>query len=234
MYEGEYAYWPWARVVEAAIRWIRIHAPRDATIVDYMCGTGYLLHELKSARPDLRCSGCDLDTAFISYGRDRYPGIDLAAGSSLEYQPPAPPDVIVCTGGLHHLPRASRAKFLAKCSGELAPGGTILIAEEVIAEHGSAASRRRAVLQLYSAVLGYVIDAGAPSPVLSSAITALHKEMLEDGTSKDSRAGLVSLLEGSLAIETFDRTWPDGPSQFGDYLAICGRQEAGSPARRVR
>jgi hypothetical protein len=234
VYEGEYVYWPWARVVDAAIGWIKVNAPQEATILDYMCGTGYLLHELRAARPDLRCSGCDLDPGFIAYGRDRYPDVDLAAGSALEYEPPAAADVIVCTGGLHHLPRGSRARFLAKCGDELAPAGAVLIGEEVIAEHDDTASRRSAVLQLYSAILSYVIAADAPPQVLSSAVTAMRKEFVEDGTSKDSRAGLICLLEGSLAIETFGRTWPDGSCQFGDYLAVCRRRGDGSPAPEAR
>ncbi len=234
VYEGEYVYWPWARVVDGAIGWITANAPQEATIVDYMCGTGYLLHELRAARPDLRCSGCDLDPAFIAYGRDHYPDVDLAAGSALEYEPPAPADVIVCTGGLHHLPRGSRARFLAKCGHELAPAGAILVGEEVIAEYDDTASRRSAVLQLYSAILSYVIGADAPPQVLSSAVTAMGKEFIEDGTSKDSLAGLIRLLEGSLAIEAFDRTWPDGSCQFGDYLAVCRRRGDGLPAQEVR
>ena len=202
--------------------------------MDYMCGTGYLLHELRVARPDLRCCGCDLDSAFISYGRDHYPEVALTAGSALEYEPPAEADVIVCTGGLHHLPRGSRARFLAKCGDELAPAGAVVIGEEVTDEHDDTASRRSAVLQLYSAILSHVIAADAPSQVLSSVVTAMGKELVEDGTSKDSLGGLIRLLEGNLAVAAFDRTWPDGPGQFGDYLAVCRRQGDGSPPRKAR
>lgn len=202
--------------------------------MDYMCGTGYLLHELRAARPDLRCSGCDLDPAFIAYGRLHYPDVGLTAGSALEYEPPVPADVIVCTGGLHHLPRGTRARFLAKCGDELGPAGAVLIGEEVIDEHDDTASRRSAVLQLYSAILSYVIAADAPPRVLSSAVTAMGKEFVEDGTSKDSLAGLIRLLEGSLAVEAFDRTWPGESGQFGDYLAVCRRREDGAPAQEAR
>lgn len=234
VYEGEYVYWPWARVVDAAIRWITANAPRGATIVDYMCGTGYLLHEVRVARPDLRCFGCDLDSAFISYGRDHYPEVALTAGSALEYEPPAAADVIVCTGGLHHLPRGSRARFLAKCGDELAPAGAVVIGEEVTGEHDGTASRRSAVLQLYSAIFSHVIAADAPSQVMSSVVAAMGKELVEDGTSKDSLSGLIRLLEGNLAITVLDRTWPDGPGRFGDYLAVCKRQGDGSPLRKAR
>jgi SAM-dependent methyltransferase len=234
VYEGEYVFWPWTRVVDEAVSWIEANAPQEAAIVDYMCGTGYLLHKARAARPDLRCFGCDLDPAFIAYGRDHYPDVDLAVGSALEYEPPAQTDVIVCTGGLHHLPRDSRAGFVAKCGDELASAGAVLIGEEVIAGYDGTASRRSAVLQLYSAILEYVIGADAPPDILSSVATAMRKEFTEDGTSKDSLADMIHLLQESLTIESLDQTWPGGACQFGDYLAVCRRREDGSQTQGAR
>lgn len=228
IYEGEYSFWPWARVIDAAVSWIEANAPREALIVDYMCGTGYLLHRAKTARPDLRCFGCDLDSAFISYGRQRYSGVELAAGSALDYEPPGPLDVIVCTGGLHHLPRTRRGEFLAKCGAELAPAGAALIGEEVIAPHDGTASRRSAVLHLYSAILAHMIGAGAPPEILDSAVTAMRKEFSEEGTSKDSRAGMIRMLERDLAVESLRQTWPDEECQFGDFFFVCRCRKTGS------
>lgn len=233
VYEGAYVFWPWGRLVDAAVRWIEANAPHRATVLDYMCGTGFLLNKVRAARPDLQCYGCDIDPGFIAYGRDRYPGIDLSAGSALEYDPPGPAAVIVCTGGLHHLRRDKRPAFLVKCRDELAPAGTILIGEEVVGEFDGTASRRSAVLQLYSAILEHVIRADAPAEILCSAAGALRNELIEDGTSKDSRTGLMFLLEQALAIRALDHTWPGEPCQFGDYLAVCGSLQDRSPGLAV-
>ncbi len=232
VYEGEYIYWPWARLIDATERWIETHAPHSATVVDYMCGTGFLLSRTRVVRPDLACFGCDLDPAFIDYGLGRYRGLQLTAQSVFDFVPPKRPDVIVCTGGLHHLPRDRRLAFLRKCAEELSSDGVILIGEEVIGEHTGGASRRAAVLKLYFAMLERIIAAEAPPEVLGSATTAMRKELLEDGTSKDSLSELRAMLERGLVVEDLQRTWPAAPQPYGDYLAVCRRGPAagGQPA----
>lgn len=228
VYEGEYTYWPWARLIACTERWIETHAPHSATVVDYMCGTGFLLSRTRVARPDLACFGCDLDPAFIDYGLGRYRGLQLTAQSVFDFVPPRHPDVIICTGGLHHLPRDRRPAFLRKCAEELSFDGRILIGEEVIGEHTGRGSRRAAVLKLYFAMLEHIIAAEAPSEVLGSATTAMRKELLEDGTSKDSLSELRVMLGQGLVVEDLMRTWPVEPQQYGDYLAVCRRTSGAS------
>lgn len=231
IYEDEYVFWPWARLVEATQRWIQSNASHNAIVLDYMCGTGFLLGRVHAERPDLRCFGCDADASFIAYGRDRYPGIALSAETVLEHSPCDAPEVIVCTGGLHHLPRAHREEFLAKCAEELPPGGTVLIGEEVIADQHSLASRRAAVLDLYRGILDYIIAHEAPAEILSSAVSAMRKELVEDGTSKDSLQSLTRLLERRLSIEQVRHIWPTESCRYGDYLFVCRTPSSQRDAR---
>jgi SAM-dependent methyltransferase len=54
-----------------------------ATVLDVGCGTGYLLHRLQEygAR---KCHGIDLMDGRIAAGRERYPTLELRAGSATE------------------------------------------------------------------------------------------------------------------------------------------------------
>lgn len=225
VYEGEYVYWPWARLVRATEQALEVRAPQGGVVLDYMCGTGFLMDRLRRKRRDLTVLGCDLDREFIAYGRDHYPGLELCVESVFDFEPAAQPAVIVCTGGLHHLPRARRNEFLAKCSRELMSGGLLLIGEEVIADHHGDASRRLAVLELYYAILSQIIQADAPADVVESAVAAMRKELIEEGTSKETARQLRAALTRHFVVEAFDQTWPDAVSEHGDYLAVCRPKE---------
>src|SRR5437870_4892471 len=82
IYEAEYKFWPWGRLLAEAAACAISTAPRDGHVVDYMCGTGYLLNLIQSKRPDLSLEGWDILQSYIEYGRRRYPNVVLHCGDA--------------------------------------------------------------------------------------------------------------------------------------------------------
>ena len=87
-YEEEYDYFPWGQLLKQAEERICMAARPNATILDYMCGTGYLLSRVSRRRPDLHLFGCSLIEQYIEYGAQRYSGVTLACCDVFDYVPP--------------------------------------------------------------------------------------------------------------------------------------------------
>jgi SAM-dependent methyltransferase len=223
VYEQEFAYWPWGGLLEQAAELVAGFAPRDAYVIDYMCGTGFLLERIRVRRPDLALEGCDTSATYVHFARERYPRVHVACADARELRPPRSPAIVVCTAGLHHLDRHDQPQFIAKVAAELQPGGYFVIGEELIGGFRDERERRRAVIGMCSALLEYIVDAGAPVSVIEAATDVLCNDLLERGEYKVSEAGLRALLKGTFVIDTFDRIWPSETSPFGDVLIACRR-----------
>jgi Methyltransferase domain len=224
VYEQEFAYWPWGGLLERTAGLVAGFAPRDAYVMDYMCGTGFLLERIRVRRPDLVLEGCDTNDAYVHFARERYPRVHVARVDAREHRPPHRPAVVLCTAGLHHLDRQDQPLFIAKVAAELEAGGYFVIGEELIAGFRDERERRRAVIGICTALLEYVVDAGAPVSVVEAATDVLCNDLLERGEYKVSEDDLRTLLEGAFVIESFDRIWPSETSPFGDALIVCRRR----------
>jgi len=223
-YENEYDYWPWGRLLAVAAEWIREHAPRDSVILDYMCGTGFLLDAISKMRPDLKCTGCDLSEEFVGYARRKYPGLSIACQDALVYQPDARPQVVICTAGLHHLRRDEQAMFLSKVSAEMDSGGLFVLGEELIPSYGTPKERKFGVLKLAFALLSSAITNGATDAVLAAAVDVLGNDLVERGEYKLSEARLMAALEPGFQVFAAHRIWPKEDADFGDVLYLCRRR----------
>jgi 2-polyprenyl-3-methyl-5-hydroxy-6-metoxy-1,4-benzoquinol methylase len=60
LYEQEFDYWPWGNLLQQITEWTVANAPTATSILDYMCGTGYLLNSISALRKDLSVTGCDI------------------------------------------------------------------------------------------------------------------------------------------------------------------------------
>lgn len=218
VYEQEYSFWPWGKLLDRATAWVCDNAPPDSHILDYMCGTGYLLNAISMARTDITASGCDIDPRYIEYGSHCYARVSLHCQDALEFEPPATPTVILCTAGLHHLPRNQQIHFVAKMASELQKGQFFLIGEEVIREFRSEQERRAACLEMASSLIAFAIAQDAPSEVLGAAVDMLSNDLFENGEYKMSEATLLRLLEPQFDVLSVHRTWPANQQAFG---AMC-------------
>ena len=134
--------------------------PEGATLLDLGSGTGRLLIDLATARPDVRIAGRDLAPNMVAAGRTALQSAGVADRVSLDVGDmtaigdiPARVDVVSCIWALHHLPTRDAA---VRCLREIA---------RVRDEHGAAVwifdfarLRRRAT---FPAVMDLVPGVGA-------------------------------------------------------------------------
>ena len=221
VYEQEYMYWPWGRLLEAVADWVSSNAPQSAFLLDYMCGTAHLLNRISHARPDLTLAGCSLTSAYIDFAQREYPNIDVVLEDALAYRPKQSPEITICTAGLHHLERHKQPTFLEKTASELVPGGYFLLGEELIAEYGSEKTRRLAVVEMCSALLEHAIESDAPHDLLAAASDVLANDLLERGEFKTCQSQIHDMLERHYVVEQVRQTWPSDTTRFGDFLFVC-------------
>src|SRR5882724_10331556 len=72
VYEAEYLYWPWGKLINWCAEWVVRSISDGGTVFDYMCGTGYLLALIQKKRPDLQLFGCDIEPPFVDYAHRNY------------------------------------------------------------------------------------------------------------------------------------------------------------------
>jgi hypothetical protein len=221
VYEQEYAYWPWISVLNAASAWVTSNASPHAHVVDYMCGTGYLLNRLRTEREDVSLEGCDIDPSYVGYAETHYPAANVREGDALSFTPEQPAQIILCTAGIHHVDRQAQKVFVAKVAEELADDGVFIVGEEVIGPFSEERERQRTIVELGAALLRFAIDRAAPPAVLEAATDVLANDLLERGEYKLSMQTLDQLLAGAFPVREVRRLWPKEDAPYGDVLIIC-------------
>ncbi len=103
--------------------------PAPGRALDLGCGQGvYAVH---LAQRGYSVVGIDFVTAAIDAARARAEAagvtLELHEGDVVDYSAPAPFDVVLDSGCLHHLPKAKRGAYRAKLDDWLAPGGDFVL-----------------------------------------------------------------------------------------------------------
>lgn len=224
VYEAEFAWWPWGALVQEVVETVAKQAPIDGHVIDYMSGTGFLLRSIATRRPDLAVTGCDLSLEFQQFARlQRTQGVRLVLEDALAFRPERAADVVVVTGGLHHLPYSRQPELVAKLAGEIGAEGTVIIGEEVVAPYTDERSRRLAALELGQALIRYGVETGWPDPLFEAALGVLGGDLLLDGEYKRDIAGWQALISAHLQIQQTLRLWTT-PAGGGDVIFVCGRR----------
>lgn len=214
-------YWPWGQVIEWIVRFVTEQAPVNGTVLDYMSGTGYLIESILSKRPDISAIGCDDSIAFDSYARRKaLPNARFVLQNALEFQPENKPDLILVTGGLHHLTFSQHPLFLAKIASELGARGTAIIAEESIGPHRNERERKLAALEHGDALVRLGIEMDWPSPLIAAALSVLRSDVLLNGEYKRGTEDWASLISQHFAIIEMQRLWTTN-SGGGDVVFVC-------------
>jgi hypothetical protein len=225
VYEQEYVYWPWGLLLGEAADVVAARAPTGALIVDYMCGTGFLLSRVLSKRPDLSALGCDITESYVEYGQEMYPEVELVAGDARVYEPVQRPGLVVCTAGLHHLARADQPAFVEKVHRQLPSKGYFIIGEELIGAYEDEAGRRGAIVQMFAALMGFIKQSDAPEQVVEAAADMLVNDWCERGEYKSSKAEIEKMLKPYFRVVSARRVWPKRSSGFGDWLFVCQKMQ---------
>ena len=221
-YEGEYNFWPWGMLLSFVANWVEVNAPTNANILDYMCGTGYLLNQVAQRRQDLHCFGCSLTPEYIDYAKRKYTRIQVDLCDAREYQPISNPDIVICTAGLHHLPWNSQGLFLEKIASEMESGKAFVVGEELIRSFKNEKERRISVIEMNTAVLKYMTEREAPSEILVTAADVLKAD-LSGIEYKIDKPTIENILCSHFLIEDQIRLWPKNEQEYGDYVFICRR-----------
>jgi len=223
LYEREYEFWPWGRLINFVVGWIEKNAASNAHILDYMCGTGFLLNELANRRPDLFCYGCSLTPEYISYAQQFYPLIEVVLCDARDYRPAKDPDIVICTAGIHHLPWDSQHRFVEKVANEISTGKIFLVGEELIRDFKDEKARRLSVIEMISAVMNYMSERDATSEIITTAADVLKADLAGQEYKIDMSA-TIEMLSPHFDIEEQHRVWPDAETGYGDYVFVCRRR----------
>lgn len=220
IYEQELMYWPYRDSLKFVLNYLCEHAPRNGTLLDVMCGPGYLLGKISERRKDLSLMGLDLDERYVAFAREKYPHINFEQGDLLSWRSQELSDVVICTGAVHHILYAQQIQAIMKMSALVRPPSFVLISDCYIDDYASESERKVAAAKLGSEYLRETIQNGAPDQVVQECINILSNDvmMVEFKTSIKKRLPLLEKVFDN--VETF-KVWPNMESEYGDYISIC-------------
>lgn len=222
-YDDEYQYWPWGALIKQAVEIIAAEAPHGATVTDYMCATGMLLHLLTKRRGDVGPAGCDIHSPFVSYANNKRPNLDIVHNDARGFRLSGGHDVIACTGGLHHLTFAEQEPFIESLRGACHKETLVVFGEEALRSSATENERVRSALELNSELIKLGIESNWPSDLLSAGLLVLRNDVLLLGEYKRDLEGWLSLIGTHFRIVDLVQTWAP-MSGGGDYLIVCRMQ----------
>lgn len=196
-------------------------APAGGTVIDYMCGTGSLLARIQLRRPDLRLLGCDISPLFVRFARDRRPHLSIHRCDALTFAPKQVPDIVLCTGGLHHLIEPLQAQMLVRLHETLPPNGLLLLGDEVFGPFVTSDERKVAAHALHCEIHEYFTTTSAPGHIIRAAEAVFEADLLRAGEYKQSKHALTNLIGSIFTIEEIVHVWPTAEPHHGDVIFSC-------------
>lgn len=219
-YEQGLVYWPYLKSWNKVLEYINQNAPKNGTLIDLMCGPGYLLGKIATIRKDIKLKGMDIDKNHISYAKKIYPKINFELGNILDWDPKEKYDVVICTGSLHHIPYNQQEKAVQRMFSMVKPAGFVIISDSCIDDYSNEAERKVAAAKLDYEYLRATIQNGAPEPVIEATIEILWNDVLMKEFKTSMKKRLPIYKKFFKKVETL-KTWPDFKSEYGDYISIC-------------
>jgi len=215
-------FWPYVKSWNYVLDYVSRNLPKGSSLMDLMCGPGYLLGKIASVRGDLKLKGLDIDERYIRFARESHPGIDFELGDVISWDPAEKYNAVICTGALHHVPYEHQEGVIGRMASGAKPGGFVLISDCYVDDYCDEAGRRLAAAKLGYEYLRETIWKGAPEPVVKVTTEILIDDILmnEFKTSMVRRLPVFNKL--FVVVETL-KVWPDFDSGYGDYISICWR-----------
>lgn len=221
-YEAGLQYWPYRLSLAKVLEAIQVTTLPGATVLDIMCGPGYLLGQLCKAYPSLRLTGVDIEEQYIDFGRRRYPNVSFEVGDVCTWRSTDGFSTVVCTGALHHVPYGNQGAAIRNISRMVKPGGVVIISDCYVDEYANETERRLAAAKLGDAYLRETIRAGAPPDVLAWTADITKNDVCGEEFKPCLRDRVPLLGAAFKNIQTF-RVWPEeSGTGYGDYIHICG------------
>ncbi|MEK7109287.1 MAG: class I SAM-dependent methyltransferase [Patescibacteria group bacterium] len=221
IYERGLSYWPYRTSLQAVLEKVVNSTPAKASLLDVMCGPGYLLGQIAKKRSDLTLHGIDIDKRYVQYGRKKYPDITFEKGDVLKLQPGCRFDVVVCTGSLHHLPYNRQEDGVVAIASMVKPDGFVIISDCYVDDYNDETERKVAAAKLGYEYLKETIENGAPDPVVEWTADILWNDVLMHEF-KTSVAKRLPMLQKHFAAVMTSKKWPAERSDgYGDYIHTC-------------
>ncbi|RJQ17613.1 class I SAM-dependent methyltransferase [Candidatus Woesearchaeota archaeon] len=224
IYEQELNYWPYKTSLRKVIASICKHAPRNGTVLDLMCGPGYLLKEIAKKRKDLMLKGVDIDNRYIAYAKKRYPSINFEKGDVLKWKSKELFDVVVCTGSLHHIPYALQEKAVKRMADLTKQEGLTVLSDCHVDDYSNELQRKLAAAKLGYEYLKETLKNKAPQPAIESTIDILWNDVLMHEFKTSFKKRLSVYKKYFKGVQTF-KTWPNFKSEYGDYVSFCTKRQ---------
>jgi 2-polyprenyl-3-methyl-5-hydroxy-6-metoxy-1,4-benzoquinol methylase len=220
IYEQELFYMPYRKSLQKVLEIICEQSPPDGSLLDLMCGPGYLLGEIAEKRSDLSLKGVDFDERYINHAREKYSGIEFEVGDVLSWNPKDPYDVVICTGALHHIQYENQAMMIKRIASIVKPKGPVIISDCYIDDFSNEAERQLAAAKLGYEYMKETIMNGAPREVVKATADILHNDVMMDEFKTSLSKRLRSIKDNFGEIEII-KTWPETDSEYGDYIIVC-------------
>lgn len=219
-YEEGLSYWPYKTSLATVLKIVREQAPKNGSLLDIMCGPGYLLSKIKEVRPDLRLTGVDIDERYVSYGQKTYLGISFEKGDVLDWKPKTQFDMVLCTGSVHHIPYEHQGAAITNIVRMAKPDGLVIISDCYVDDYSTETERKLAAAKLGHEYIRETIKNGGSDRVIDWTIDILWNDVFRHEF-KPSLQKRLPLLQNNFAdIQTL-KAWPEFESGYGDYIHIC-------------
>jgi len=220
IYEQEIKYMPWGILIKEVLRWTVKNTPQKANVLDLMCGPGQLLNQIKASRKDLTLTGVDNDKRYINFASKKYPDIKFICTDALDWQTKDKYDLVLVTGGLHHVPYDQQSTFLGRIVRILNKKGVCILADPYIDDYSNEQERKVAAARLGYEYIKAVIENDAPDEIVSAAIDILTNDVLPNGEYKNSVVKTKKLISSLFSRNDIHKTWPKKETEYGDYYLI--------------
>jgi 2-polyprenyl-3-methyl-5-hydroxy-6-metoxy-1,4-benzoquinol methylase len=220
IYEQELIYIPYKKSLEKVLSIVSARTPVNGTVLDLMCGPGYLLSQIADVRSDLSLTGVDLDEDYIDYARRNHSGINFQVGDVLHWNPLQQFDVVLCTGSIHHVPYEKQANAIAAISKHTTPEGLSIISDCYINDYSNENERKQAAAKLGFEYLIETIKNGAPTEVIAATADILHNDVMMNEFKTSVKKRFNAFEQYFSNVQIF-KTWPEHDSQYGDYIMVC-------------
>lgn len=220
VYEQEFEFFPWGKLIEEVLDHICQHAPQNGKILDLMCGPGYLLGKIQESRPDLELFGVDMNEEFINHAQQQYQNITFETADILKWKTSNTFDLVVCTAGVHHLQYHEQGPFVSKIPLLLADKGKAIFADPLTEDYSTESERKQAAAKLGYEYLLATIQKKAPEDIIKAAIDIMYNDVMgfEYKTSLDK---MHNILKKTFSKVSTRKVWPKTESTYGDYYFVC-------------
>lgn len=210
---------PWGILITEVVNYIILNVPKNGTILDLLCGTGYLVGEIKKKRPDIQCLGVDLEKEYINYAKKQYPDIRFEVSDVLIWKSKNKFDCVLCTGGLHHIPYHRQEQLIQKISSLTNEKGFAIMADPYIDNYSNERERKLSAVKLGYEYLVATIKNKATDDVILATESLIANDLFLIEFKTSIKKIEKSFIKHFSMIEKH-KTWPKKNTEYGDYYFI--------------